>query len=316
MLDTRFYAGPLGDLRPLPDRWGPVDTPLIQFGGQHISLTGVATQDIFGEKRTWVWAWTDLSAAQTNWVEAIHRRQVGRPMYLIDPHRPNRLPPQAATGGSVRGTPAGFVHGNTSVGYWRPMTSVGAADIATLAPAPVLRGCLEWSVLVPGAASLEVEGRALDGRLNIPLRPGEVVEAYAWLTGAPGTTVVVHHAVYDRGGTVLASANSTATALSYTAWVQVRAPEVTAPAGAAYQRLWLTSSGAAGSAWVTGLWAGLAASTEPELVAGLVNHCDDDDPAHGFRLGGGGPQVIASGPAGGYTMPGLYSHALTLTERF
>jgi len=310
--DTEFYVGPLGGLLTLPGTPSEVETPLTVIGGTHTSLTGAFTRDRFGYKRSWTWTYPMLTERQARLVEAFQRNMVPGPLYLIDPRRPNRLPEQIASGGSLLRTPTGFVPSNTTTCLWRPLTYPPATQ-ATLPAAPILRGCLEWQVLAAGSASLELAGHAGDGRHNVPVMPGETLEAAVWATGSASTTLNGTVTIYNGAGTLLATHALYGTQLSMSVWRAATAGFV-CPTGAAYARLRLTvgSDTPVGSIYVTALQ---FSRYHPEYVPGLTVHCDEPD-FGGWSLGGGAPMVVTDVGSTSYQRASLQSSALTLIERY
>lgn len=309
--DTGFYVGPLGNLLELPGVASQIDTPLSVIGGTHTSLTGAFTRDRFGYKRSWTWTYPLLTDRQAQLVEALHRNLIPGPLYLLDPRRPNRLPEQIASGGSLLRTPTGFIPSNTTTCLWRPLTYPGATT-STLPPSPILRGCLEWQFLVNQVSSIQLAGKALDGRHNVPIIPRETLEVSAWATGPPAGWITAIVRVYNAAGTELATHTTAVTALSLTTW-RLTAAAFVVPDDAAYLRVSLSGyTGSSGtSIYTTGLQ---VARYHPEFVPGLTQHCDEADYG-GWGLGGGAPQVVTDVGATTYVRPGLQSSALTLIER-
>lgn len=329
--DTDFYVGPLGGLRALPSTAAKVETPLSLIGGTHTSLTGAYTRDVFGYKRSWSFDFPGLTRTEAVYVEALQRNLVPGPLYLIDPRRPNRLPEQIASGGSLLRTPDGFIGSNTTITTWSPMTAT-ATTITSLPAAPLLRGTLAWQLLAPGAATLELAGLAPDGRHNVPVMPRENLTASAWAVGPPSDQIDMTITVYGAGGDVLSAVTqstggfgtsafgtsafgggSSLTTLSPTDWTEL-AVDVTTPPGAAYLRLALTVPGGTGTGtiYVTALQ---VASAGAAIVPYLHKFCDYPDYGGGWSLGGGAPQVVADAGSSNYLLPGLQTMALTLTER-
>jgi hypothetical protein len=309
--DTQFYVGPLGGLLPLPGTESSVDTPLSVIGGTHTSLTGAFTRDRFGYKRSWTWSYPLLTERQARLVEALQRNMVPGPLYLIDPRRPNRLPEQIASGGSLMRTPTGFIPSNTTTALWRPL-SYPAATASTLPASPILRGCLEWQILTPAQAFLELAGDASNGRHNVPVIPRETLEVSVWATGAPAATLTGGILLFDSAGTQLSALGLPSVALSLTTW-RLTANAFVVPDGATHMRMYLSTSAAtpAGSIYTTALQ---VSRYHPEFVSGLTQHCDDPD-FGGWSLGGGAPQVVPDIGPSAYVRPGLQSSALTLIER-
>lgn len=312
--DTRFYVGPIGGLRPLPDTAEAVDTPLAVIGGTHTSLTGTRTRDTFGYKRSWVWSYGLLTDNQAKHIEALQRNIIPGPLYLLDPRRPNRLPEQIASGGSLLRTPAGFIPSNTSVCRWRPLTGV-PASAETLPPAPLLRGALDWQLLTNADAHLELAGGSADGRHDVPVRGGEALTASLWAAGTPGAPLGGTVSIFDTRGTEIDAAEFSSVQLSFTEWQRLLVSFV-CPASAAYLRIKLTvisgTQPVTGSIYTT---AYQVAPSSRSYVSGLHSYCDDTDLGQGWSLGGGCVQVIPDGGGGGYVLPGLQSSGLTLMER-
>lgn len=315
MFDPLFYVGPLGGLRELPDATPTVDVPLTVIGGTHLSLSGAYTRDIFGHKRSWTWAYAGLTTAQLTWVEALQYGLVPGPLYLIDPRRPNRLPVQVATGGSLYRTVDHVIPSNTSVAYWRAHSAISSADVTTLPAAAVLRGAVEWQLLSAGAAGLELAGPALDGRLDVPLLGGETLDVAAWLVGQVGATVTLTATTYTLAGDVAATAVSAPLALSATTWAPVTT-QVVCSTDAVRLRLRLDTDAntPTGSVFTTA-WSVVNDDAPEQVGPALQDGCAGGDNSGGLRLGGGAPQVVADPGSSSYIAPGLTSAGLTLTER-
>lgn len=309
--DTQFYVGPLGGMLIMPDTASQIDTPLSVIGNTHTSLTGAFTRDRFGYKRSWTWTYPALTERQARYVEALQRNMIPGPLYLIDPRRPNRLPEQIASGGSLLRTPTGFIPSNTTTCLWRPLT-YPAATPATLPASPILRGCLEWQLLASAASSLELSGYAADGRHNVPVMPGETLEVSLWASGPPGASLSATAYTYNAAGAQLEAHVMNPASLSLTTW-KVLSAAFTCPTDAAYLRLTLNTPAGTplGSIFTT---AYQVARYQPEYVPGLTQLCDSYD-FGGWSLGGGAPQVIPDVGSSGYLQAALQSSAVTLIER-
>lgn len=309
--DTGFYVGPLGNLMALPGVETQLDTPLTVIGGTHTSLAGAFTRDRFGYKRSWTWTYAAMTAKQAQLVEALQRNMVPGPLYLLDPRRPNRLPEQIASGGSLLRTPDGFIPSNTTTCLWRPLTYPTATS-TTLPAWPILRGCLEWQLLASGGAGLELAGQATDGRHNIPVRPNETLAVSLWASGPTQASLSGTVSTYNAGGTQIETHAIDPVQLSLTTWQELGVAFV-CPGEAAYLRLTLAASSDSpiGSIFTT---AYQVAKYNTQYVPGLTQFCDEPD-FGGWWLGGGAPQVIPDVGATGYLRASLQSSALTLIER-
>jgi hypothetical protein len=198
-----FWLGPLGYLQELPllpvDGSSAASEELI--GVLLTSLSGGATLDVFGLKRTWQLDWVCLTHADTAAVAAWFSGLTTAPLRLVDTRAGNRLSRDAAAAGSYsRDVPAHIpLAGSGSVGF------VSVTDY----PSPfagLVDGGVAWSVPAATAATL-----VLDGTTLLPLIPGEQITATVWLQGAG--TAQVGAQFYDVTGATAGTALATSTAL-------------------------------------------------------------------------------------------------------
>lgn len=186
---TYFWLGPLGYLQQLPllPVDGSSDASEELIGVLLTSLTGGATLDVFGLKRTWQLDWVCLTHAETTAVAAWFQGLTSAPLRLVDTRAGNRLTRDAAAAGSFsRDVPAHTV----TVGSVRfvPVTDYPAPFLG------VVDGGVAW--VVPAAT---VSTLSLDAGPLIPLIPGEQITATVWLQGAGNVQVGAQF--YDTTGT-------------------------------------------------------------------------------------------------------------------
>lgn len=200
---TYFWLGPLGYLQQLPllPLDGSSDASEELIGVLLTSLTGGATLDVFGLKRTWQLDWVCLTHAETTAVAAWFQGLTSAPLRLVDTRGGNRLSRDAAAAGSFsRDVPAHtLLAGSGTVGF------VAVTDY----PAPfqgVVDGGVAWVVPAATVATL-----FYDGTLLIPLIPGEQITATVWLQGAG--TAQVGAQFYDATGAANGTALATAASL-------------------------------------------------------------------------------------------------------
>lgn len=200
---TYFWLGPLGYLQQLPllPVDGSSDASEELIGVLLTSLTGGATLDVFGLKRTWQLDWVCLTHAETAVVAAWFQGLTTAALRLVDTRGGNRLSRDAASGGSY----SRDVRAHT--------LPVGSGTVAVAAvtdyPAPfagVVDGGVAWVVPAATVATL-----FLDGLAQIPLIPGEQITATVWLQGAGNVQVGAQF--YDTVGAGAGTALATAAAL-------------------------------------------------------------------------------------------------------
>lgn len=332
MADHRFWVGPLGSLRALPDVAAEVKVPVTRIGGMHRSLAGGLTVDTFARKRAWTWSYETLLSTQLAYLEALQYGNIPGPLRLIDPHRFNRLPEDAASGGSVTRSNAAFFTDAGSFSYYQPLTDVTTADLATLGPSALLRGCQEWLISAPAAAvggnvtypsNTTYTGQAVPSdRWQTPVLPGETVEVSMWVLGPASTQVAAKVVWLNRNGQSLGSSFDSPvqalTTLDLSTWTKFSGT-VTAPAGAAAVTPDLNTDTAhcpAGTSIFHTGWQVGVPNPALEPAGRYTYHCEPEDVSGGWHIGGGAPYVVPDVGEVGYapTVLGFTSAGLTLYE--
>lgn len=273
-----FHLGPVGALRALPSPslgTGP-DATAARLGRVHRSLAGRVTIDRLAVKRTWMLTWPYLDPATHAFLDAAHTGVVAGPLWLIDPQRPNRLPPQIAATGSTDRTTTGFT------------PSAGTLTWTTAVPASTLpiAGGLSWTVPAAG-------GQVIPD--PIPVLPGETITVTAWAASAavPLRLVV---ALYDRADAYLTFTESAP--VTPGAGGARLAVTLTPTGTAALARIALTASPTGGGGTVTSSAWQLEAATTPSP----------------WSPGGGAAVVAVDALSTAYPVPGSRASALTLLE--
>lgn len=313
-LDSLYYLGPLGRLRPLPDVFSPVDAGLRRGVASHVSLGGHAVDDVMWQRRAWSWDWATMLPVQVAYVDALHAGLVPGPLRLIDPRRANRLPDYVASGGSTRGTAAGFLAAAGTRSYVSIFTV--PADEDTLGPVGMVLGATKWTN--PTTAGMFAADRYVaTSPWWVPLLPGETVDCFAWVAADAAATVRPTYQTRTAAGVVATTTVPAADeVLTLGEWSKV-AWQVTAGAGIVALCPGIApTSDLTGSLYTTGWQVGPPdAETMPPMSA---YDCVDDstgDPSDGWRVGGGGPVVRVVGDgAHSYPFPQFHAAALTVAE--
>jgi hypothetical protein len=186
---TYFWAGPLGYLQQLPllPVGGSSDATEELIGAVQVSLSGTATLDVFGHKRTWQLDWVCLTHTETMAVTGWFQGLTTAAVRIVDPRSGNRLTRDGASGGSYsRDTRAHTV-------------TIGTVTVTTVTDYPtplagVVDGGIAWAVPNITAGTL-----LIDDTTRIPLIPGQQITATVWLKGTLNAQVGVQF--YDVTGT-------------------------------------------------------------------------------------------------------------------
>lgn len=322
MADHRFWVGPLGSLRALPDVAAEVKVPVTRIGGMHRALAGGLTVDTFARKRAWTWSYDTLLSTQLAYLEALQYGNIPGPLRLIDPHRFNRLPEDIASGGSVTRSNAGFFTDSGSFAYYHPLTDVTTADVSTLGPSALLRGCQEWLISVPGADNFfrPYDAQWADVRLRVPVLPGETLRLSVWLLGPSTAQIALNAGWHNAAGAryrVDPLVGLTALALDH--W-QLFTGDIVVPSDGAvsvYPVLETDSTHVAAntSIYTTG-WQVSVPDPSLEPAGRYTFHCDPEDVSGGWHIGGGAPYVVPDVGDVAYppTVMGFTAAGLTLYE--
>ncbi len=201
---TYFWVGPVGYLRELPLLPVGGSTPATEelIGALQVSLSGTATLDVFGHKRTWELDWVCLTHAETAAVHSWFQGLTTATLRLVDPRVGNRVGRDAASGGSY--------HRDTR----SHLPTAGTVAITTVTDYPtvfagLVDGAVAWSVPASTATTL-----LIDSTDRVPLIPGEQITVTVWLKGTLNAQVGVQF--YDNGGA--AAGSTSATAVTLGAW--------------------------------------------------------------------------------------------------
>lgn len=311
------WLGALGQMLPLPDVRARTDVPVERIGSIHRALGGGVTVDTFARKRSWVWQWERLLEKQTVFLEALQYGLVDGPLRMIDPRRPNRLPEYIAAGGSVFRSNYGYSTDAGSFAYWRPLTTASTADATTLPAHAMLRGFLEWKVAAPGSTSYlrAADTRYLDGRWRVPVLPYETLQVSMWAMGPTDSQVSlwVSELNVDGSSTLVQVADYLPMALN--AWQELAGEHVIAPGVIAVTPYLVTDAShiSPNDSIFTTAWS-VTSKTLTSVPTGIIEHCDVPDLTAGWRIGGGGPYVVADVGANTYGELGFYGSALTVFE--
>jgi hypothetical protein len=203
---TYFWVGPLGYLQQLPllPVKGSADASEALVGALLESMTGTATLDVFGHKRTWQLDWVCLTYAETAAAHAWFQGLTTAAIRLVDPRAGNWLTRDGGSGGSY--------HRDTRA---HTLTSgSGSVAFGTVGDYPswlqaMVNGGIAWTVPAATTATL-----LIDDTDRIPLVPGQQITAQVWLKGSGNAQVGVQF--YDAAGSAAGTSLGSAQALG--AW--------------------------------------------------------------------------------------------------
>lgn len=96
-IDTTWYLGPLGNLRPLPCPETGLQVSQVRYGGIHQGISGARVMDITGYRNEYSLDFRLLDQDEYRWIEAIYTQMVPGPIYLVNPLKRNLLSNQSST---------------------------------------------------------------------------------------------------------------------------------------------------------------------------------------------------------------------------
>jgi hypothetical protein len=207
-VNTTWYLGPLGDLRPLTCPQPGLSINPVRYGGVHQGLTGARTMDVTGLRDDYSFDYTYMDETEWMWLDALHSRHVRGPYRLINPLKKNRLTPRATSMETSRFT---------------------TARDGVLCPAQ------EWEYSTDFPANEPIPGRSLklinwdagygyatfDQAKPIPRMTGETLTASAWLRAETTFAGASFHSLwYDKNGVEVRNGVSTLPTLTsdWTRW--------------------------------------------------------------------------------------------------
>ena len=233
----QFYLGPLGDLRALPviERDQTVEAAAGAVLAEHESLSGSRTVQRMGpHRRTWDLSWVYLTLDEADEIDALRRGLLGSPLWLVDPNRPNLLPPQIATAGCERRSTAGWTS-SSGLRSWRRVTDLPARV------RPRMNGVIEWERTSTTVGALSV-GRNTRAQQTPALPHGGMVVVAGWVRRTSATPSAVRFGldVWNAAG-----ARSTYLGSSVTpgGWVDLTYTMMLPPGSAAFSPVWLVDAG-------------------------------------------------------------------------
>lgn len=167
MLDRTWYLGPLGDMRPLVCPEPGISIDQVRYGGVRQGLSGARSLDITGYRTDYSFTFRHLDQSEFLWLEALHRRLVPGPFYLLDPLKRNRLTSHASV---------------------LELTNYNNAGIDLSAGTYAVSRDWPSEIPIPGRSKkLTGWGSAntitFDSTKPVPLLDGETLTASVWLKG-------------------------------------------------------------------------------------------------------------------------------------
>lgn len=209
-----WYLGPAGDLRALVCPDDGVNVSDIRYGGVHQGLSGARTVDVIGIKMQIDMNIRYLTDTDYHWLEAMHKRHIPGPLYLINPLKRNLLSNESSMARDTSFPGNGAYTSGTGVWEWEssyPSGVVGTRSVRRF-------GLLPLSTLY-----------SLDSKNKIPVTAGTSYVFSSYMKAASSKTVVFGITWYDVTGAVVSS--STSSKSITTSWVSQNIA-ATAPVGA------------------------------------------------------------------------------------
>jgi hypothetical protein len=180
-----LYLGPMGRLMKIDVPTGGYSADLVEYGAEHVPLSGRRTKDVFSRRREYQIDTDGLTPRALAWLEALYTEAINGPHYLRESVRKNLLRARIA---STSSAPLAL---NAIQTDW---SLPGAGDtIASIAATTLLLpGTVPGGELIPGpskALSLvtTASSRILVDTAIIPVIPSEQLCFSAYKQSGAGT---------------------------------------------------------------------------------------------------------------------------------
>lgn len=227
-----IWLGPLGRLVKMDVPSGGFQASIVEYGAEHVPLSGRRTKDIFSRRREYQIKTDGLAPRALSWLEMIYTGAIAGPHYLLESTRKNRLRTRISTTASVP-LALNAVGGLDWIGPGTvaitPATALMLPNAGVSTPAP--SKALAWTST---GASQTLADSALT-----PVLPGETVCFSAYVqAGSPGLEIVPYNAALAAQapvtGTVIVAGSPPRRYVTYTApsdgSIVAVAPQLRAPA--------------------------------------------------------------------------------------
>jgi hypothetical protein len=198
-----IYLGPMGRLMKIDMPSGGYEANLVEYGGEHVPLSGRRTKDVFSRRMEFKVATDGLTPMVLSWFEMLYTGAVTGPLYLLESSRVNKLRARISSTGSaplaLNALSTDWTFAGTS------LTQVAATTLLLPAGSQLTPGpskALQW---VSSATNQVVADTAL-----IPVTPGQVLVFSAFVqAGTPSLEIVPYNAALApqapvAGATVIA----------------------------------------------------------------------------------------------------------------
>lgn len=279
-----WYLGPVGALTEIPAPASGLDASPELIGGAYRSLNGQVTVDRLAQPRSWPMRWEALTEDQSTYLRLVGLGLIRGPLRLVDPEQRNRLPVEAASGGSYSRTADAFTQTGGSTPTW-----VAVTDPPTTAP---VRGAISWERTTTGAASLTTT----NDEDRVPVVEAEELRASIWVRGAAIDAAAAIDA-WDSADSATRTTGTAAT-LSTTTWTQLTVTYTVASGRVSVTPVLVVASGQTASTLSVTGWQ-ISLSSE----------------ATTWTVGGGTPTVVAGSElTDTYVLTGLRGVGLLLLE--
>ena len=189
-LDTNWYLGPVGDLRPLPCPETDLQVSQVRYGGIHQGISGARVMDITGYRNEYSLDFRLLDQNEFRWIEAIYMQMVPGPIYLVNPLKRNLLSNQSST--------MSFGNLGVTTGGVTAIVNDSPAELPT--PSRAIK-MVDWT----GSTNLMI----FDNGRPVPIINGKPLVYSVYLKADAALTVTLRAYWYNANNQVVSSTDTT-----------------------------------------------------------------------------------------------------------
>jgi hypothetical protein len=248
----KIYLGPLGRLMTIDVPSGGYKADLVEYGSEHVPLSGKRTKDIFSRRLEFEIGTDGLTPRALSWFRMLYTEAIAGPLYLRESSNKNLLRQRiSSTGSTILALP-----GSTD---W---SAPGAGDTVTpvAATATLLPGTVPGGELAPAPSKAVAwfannANRTMTDTALVPVLPGEQLCFSAYVqAGTPTLEIVPYNAALVAQtpitGTVIVAGTPPRRYVTYTVptngtIVAVAVQLRQATSGTATTLAWMLESGSA-----------------------------------------------------------------------
>jgi hypothetical protein len=194
-----LLLGPLGRLMKIDVPSGGYQSDLVEYGAEHVPLSGRRTKDVFSRRLEYQIDTDGLTPRALSWFEMLYTGAEAGPLYLRESSRKNLLRAR------ISSTGAAPIALNASGTDW---SAVGAGDTVTIVAATnqLLPGTVPGGELMPGPSNAvsyfaNATNRVMADTAIVPVAPGEKLffSVYKQSGGTPTLEIVPYSAALVAG---------------------------------------------------------------------------------------------------------------------